>query len=1130
MLKKRKQLYSKSSMADMRMSMQYKPQYAIEQLVQPSSLELDQRKGRVAELRLMTLLAPQDPIPLVVYRLGGETLDRLLRPLLVDARSSAGSEREGDKRFKSLTYTLSNALASYVDMAWHSTVRYLPAEDRFTDIEVLVLAGNDSSSTAHKLVDAVISWLSADLLRERLGELAEGYQHWIRDGVARDEVTLEPPADNSVVAYPTDQRYFRAVALTTAMKLRQAPEVAALLSPRAALEGSENAPLPALRISSQGVELIGEPEVRTGARWVSNVLCVQPKSEIGYGHLSVNVSLHSRVYGNLSLPAKGEATQPRQLMLYRRQAGELILHQYPFNLSADGADFARDYPNGGEDLAGRSIGRLYRAEAGPVADTIPLQAGQYENVLAMPLLAQGLGDSEVAIYTGASAPERYDVFSVVTRALASEGYLPLPALSLLSQMMPRNCTKSLLGVSVFRQAAITGDTQVSRSRRALLAEFLRQRGGAVSWPVVLAESRAQDFASSGNDWMVALSRWSGLKTTVRWTTPELDREFKLMEKGLPSSERYGSGSWTLFTGRDEDGTLIELRAELHSLRACGDKTCQSLVEERDWDRHWRWHLHAELIDEVEGETVLHPVMVDNTDNLSSILDERLAFESPTPAALRVRRELLACQLGPRVAIPVFTLRKDLRSVVTEVLIEILGKPDQIEDADAHGQLWRYPELDVWFGYWPQAMGDVGLGLSTLLPEVSGRKWREELAMHGQQRQRSWLRQLEPLRHALDSWQVLPLVALLWGTQNSYTRDPKPWLRDLFNRLGWMAKFMLQSKSTPANDKHAKDERQRIRASLLAQLANHGVPPLDLAGLLRDQPAITSLASLTVIKHKQMGEVIPVVWLVTEKNVAKIGLRDVDGGVRWYSMVEAAAVLASRDSSSPLLFSRNRKLQKEQASVFWEHLVEELDQAPTVLMVNGEAARMSFTRFLNRGFAFDRSLVKRLVVVRVDAADLPQYFANSEEKSDVLTSGFSGLYSHSGSPRRCLLLAGKGANPGPYKRSQLENRFLELSKQPSCWPELQPLAFLQSADKEIARKTGAGQGAQMRRLVECVITDLPESMREDTIFLQYVHGLIKALQDVHIEYPECTNLPYPLHELSDFTSDMVKSASVNGIEL
>lgn len=1105
--------------------MQYNPHDAIERLMRTGNLKLDQGKKRVTELRLMTQLAPHQTIPLVVYRLGGDTLDRLLRPLLVEARSSAGSDKEGEKRFRYLTYTLSNVLASHVDMAWHNTTRYQPTHDSFTDIEVSVLAESDSPTVAQRLVEAVISWLSADLLRERLGELAVGYQQWITDGVSREEVKLLPPENNPVVAYPTDQRYFRAMALKTAVTLRQAAEVAALLSPCAALEGAELAPLPAMRVSSQGIELIGEPEVRTGTRWVSNVLRIQPKSDIGYGQLSVNVSLHSRVYGNLSVPAQGEAAQSRQLMLYRRQAGELILHQYPFTLSADGADFEQVYPRGGEDLAGRSIGRSYRAEAGPVADQIPLEAGRYEDVLAMPLLAQGLGDNEVAIYTGASAPERYDVSTVVTRTLASHGYLPLPALSLLSQKLPRNCTKSLHGVSVFRQAAITGDTEVARSRRALLTEFLRQRGGAVSLRVVLTESRAQEFASSGNEWMVELARWSGLSISVRWTTPELDREFKQMEKGLSSSDRYGSGSWTLFTGRSEAGAQLQLKAELKSLRTCGDEACQSMVNEKDMDRHWLWNLHAELVDEIEDEAVLLPVMVSSSDSLSDILDERLAFKSPTPAALRVRRELMACQLGKRIAFPLFTLRKDLRAVAVEVLLEILGQPERTEAAKAQGELWKYPELDIWVGYWPQASGDAGLGLSALLPEVSGRRWREELAMHGQQRQRSWLRILEPLRHALKEWQVVPLVALPWGSQNSYTRDPKPWLRDLFNRLGWMAKFMLQSKEEPKSDKHAKGERQRIRASVLAQLTNHGVAPLDLAGLLRNQPAVRSLASLTVMKY--MGEVIPVVWRVTEQNVTQFGLRGEDGGVHWYSTVEAAAELASRDRTSPLLFSRNRKVQQEQAALFWERLIEELDKTPTVLMVNGEAARMSFSRFMNRDFTFDRCATTQLIIVRVDAADPPQYFANSADKAAALASGFSGFYSHPGNPRRSVLLASKGASTTPYQRSKLENRFLELSKQPMRWPEL---GLLETADKEVARKTGTGQGSQMRRLVECVITDLPDCMREDTALFQYVHGLVKTLQDVHIEYPESTSMPYPLHELSDFSGDMTKIASVSGIEL
>ena len=1114
------------------MNSQCKTQDSIEKLTGSAGLVLDQHSRRVTKLRLMTLLAPHEQIPVVIYRLGGDTLDKLLRPLLTEARSIAGKgkEREGDKRFRYLTYTLSNALASHVDMAWHHTVRYHSEKDQFSDIEVLVLANNDSPTITQRLVEAVINWLSADLVRERLGELAKSCQQWIRDGMSREELMLLPPSNSRVVAYPTDSRYFQAMALTTAMKLRQKSEVCALLSPGTALEECQNTPRPALRVSSQGIDLIGEPEQKTATRWVSNVLRIKPKSEIDYGQLTVNVSLHTRVYGDLTMPVSGEAPQTRQLMLYRRLAGDLILQQYPFNLSTDGADFVQEYPQG-EDLAGQSIKRLYSSEAGPVADSIPLQAGQYGGVLAMPLLAQGLGDNEVSIYTGASAPERHDVYSIITRVLKPESYVPLPELLLISQIMPRKCHNGLYGVSVFRQAAIAGDTQVAENRRTLLTEYLRQRGGTVLWSVVLAESRVQEnYASSGNEWMVALSRWSGLKITRRWTTPRLDREFKLMEQGLSNKDRYGCGSWSLFTGRSKQNEQLRLRAELYPLRDCKNKACKSQIEEIDWDRHWEWSLKAELIsdevDEVKEETVLSPEVVATPDFLNDILDKQLAFKSPIPAALKARREMLKDQLGPHVAIPVFTLRKDLCPVVTEVLIEILGKPESMDTAEAGGQICKYPELDVWLGYWPQTLEDAGLQLSTLLPKSSGPKWRQENAMHGQQRQRCWLRQLEPLQQKLTpgNWQVMPLVALLWGTQNKNLcmRDPKPWLRDLFNRFGWMAKFILQSQNAPTKDTHTKDERQRIHISLLAQLTNHGVLPTNLADLLREHAAIKNLAALTVIKNKI--EVIPVVWRITEQNVTQMGLRDESGGVSWHSTVEATKKLASRDRNSALTFARDRKTQQEQATLFWERLTQELDQVPALLIVNGQASRMSFTRFMNRDFAYDKSALERLIVVRIDASEQPQYFAKGEEKTAALSTGFSGFYSHSGCPRRSLLLAAKGPNSAPYKRSRLENRFLELGMQPERWPELQ----LDLTDREIERKKGAGQGAQMRTLVECVITDLPMSMGEDINLMQYVHGLVKVLQDVHIEYPECTNYPYPLHELEDFAADMIKATAVKGI--
>lgn len=1117
------------------MNILFKNNETIERLQSPGSLKLDQGKGRYSQLKVMSILVPHEPIKLIVYRLEGKLLDPLLRPLLTEARSSSNYEKEGEKRFHNLTYTLSNALAPHSDMAWHKTTRYQSKQDRFTDIEVLVLADKDSSSVQRRLIETVVSWLSSDLLRERLGELAKSCKEWLEGGVSREEVILEPPTKSSLVAYPEDSRYFMAMALTAAERLRQSPEIATLLSQDAALAEGK-APLPVLNIySSQSIELVGEPEMKTSSRWTSNILRIQPRADIGYGQLTINCSLHSRVYGNLTLPEEKEVTQTRQLMLYRRQNNELIMHQYPFTLSSSGANFEQSLPNNAADLAGRSIKRLYQAEAGPVSDQIPLKAAKYQNVLAMPLLAQGLGDTEVAAYTGATAPERYDVFSVVTKALAPESYHPLPELSLLSQTMPRNCNKSLKGVSVFRQTAVTNDPQESLSRRTLLAEYLRQRGGAITLPVLLAESRAQDFAISGNDWMVALAHWSGLKTTERWTTPRLNRQFKYTEGGLKQADQYGTGSWTLFTGRSEDGAHLEIRAELHSLRNLEDESYTTLVDKHDKDRYWLWLLRAEIVDEVESNTSLPPITVDKADKLTfcAILDKHLAFDIPTPTALKVRRELVACQLGTKIAFPAFTLREDLRKVLAEVMVEIFGKPEQIT-SDNNGEIWEYPELKIWLGYWPQASesGDVGMGLSSLLPKAPGPNWRKELIKHGQQRQRSWLRELKPLKGLLDGWQVLPLVALPWGSQNNKSRDPKPWLRDVFNRLGWTAKFMLQSKEAPTHDKHAKNDRQKIKASLLAQLSNHGIAPLEISGLLRGQSgllrgqtAITSLAGLTVIRN--MGEVIPVVWKVSNNNITQFGLKGSDGGVCWFSTVEAARQMAARSPSSSLLFSGDLKTQREEAARFWEQLVRELDKSSTLLLVNCEAARLSFTRFMNRGFTYDQSETNNLIVARIDASNSPQYFADNGCKSDVLASGFEGFYSHTGEPRRNLLLARKPANAPSYTTSKLENRFLELSRQPLLWPEL---VSLESTNEEQNRKVGKGQGSQMRRLVECVITDLPKSMREDTAQQQYIHGLVKYLQSTHVDYSECTNLPYPLHELHDFAGDMIKVAPVQGIDM
>lgn len=1105
-----------------------------------SDLAFAKQQNRVLALSLMSWLAPAQPLSMVIYRLGGEVLDRLLRPLLVEARAGANNERAGESAFKNLTATLSNALAPHIDMAWHSTVHYQPLKNTFSDIEVRVLAEHDSPSLAERLVKAVAAWLSDDVLREQLAGLMAGVHEWLQGGVSRETVTLAAPINPGPVAYPSDGRYFQAMALFAAMTLRQDAGVAALLSPRALLLGG-TAPKPALRCTSQGVTLMGEPEQQAGNRWLSNVLLIQPRSDIGYGQLSVNVSLHSRVYGDLAPLAAGEAAQARQLLLYQRQDDALILQQYPFVLSAKGARFEQDNATPtNKDWAGASIARLYQAQAGVMAGQIPLQAGQYHHLLVMPLLAQGLGDSDVATYTGATAPERFDISEVVNRALLKHDFLALPAVSLLAQTVARASVKDLLGNSVFRQAALEKDTQVTRHRRELLAEYLRLRGGTQHWCLLLTDVQAAEYPSAGNDWLIALAQWSGLRVTERWTTPELNRVYEFREKNLKNPLRYGSGSRTLFSARSEDGSEIRISAKFQALDDSGDAACQALIDERDWEGHWCWYLHAELLDAVEQSAMsfdnrelelapdlLPPILIDSPSTLSATLDQGLGFIAPIPAALSARRALIALQLGRKIAIPVLTLRDDLRDVIKAALFDILGPPQHIAAAAAHGECWRYAELDLWLGFWPQVTGDVGLALSSLLPQAkSGAKWRAENKEHGQQRQRTWLRQLAPLREALADWQVLPLVALPFGSQQSGVRDPKPWLRDLFNRIGWMAKFILQSQEAPVKERHLANEWQRIRISLLAQLTNHGVPPLLLSGLLRKQTAITGLASLTVMKYQ--GEVIPVVWWVNEHSVTQMGLRDAEGGVAWYTPVAATRLLAERDAKSVLLFSRNRLQQQAQAALFWQQLIQQLGDTQTLLLVNGEACRMSFSRFMNRDFMFDRTPSQQLIVVRISATEQAQYFADGEDKSAALKSGFSGFYSHPGSPRRALLLANRGASILPYQRSRLENRFLELGTYAARWPELQPL--VSATPTELTRHTDNGQGPQMRRLVECVITDLPVSRQDDTALMQYIHGLVKNLQGIHIEYPESTNLPYPLHELTDFAGDMIKVQPVSGIEV
>ncbi len=1088
----------------------------ISSLEKKCDFDLESGKSRTHKINLMSFLLPHQNISIVQYRIKGELLDLLLRPLLIDNKHKIINENI--KQFINLTYTLRIALATHPELAWSDTTRYLQKEDKFTDINVYVLKECDTELTKNHVVNAVIDWLSADLLKDRLGDLVKGYKV-INDNVERTEQLLLPPSIDSPAVFPDDNRYFKASALKAANYLRDSKSIMALLCPSTALSEGKRLLKPALRISSQVIQIIGAPEQKKSNRWVSNVLCIKARSEIGYHNLSIDISLHSKIYGDISSTSL-ESTTSRQLVIFQHKNNQLLISQYPFIITPQGASFEKESDKDDFiDLAGQSISRLYHSKFGESREGI-LKASKYNDHWNMPLLAQGLGDTHVAEYTGATAPERNDVFKVVQKALEPYGYSALPPVSLLKQSVPRKSKSNNCGVNVFVEST-QKDSQSLLERQKQLVSYLKSKGGAINFRLILDQNKYADSVLKGNEWIVAFNDWSGLKTVERWTTPNENRQFAFSDKGLPNKERYGDCSWTLFRSSKKDKDQIEAKATFRQAINISEKYSENI---------WFWDFHIELINDIEKETELKSIKIDNIDLFKKAMDECFGFDISPSTLFNIRRKLIACQLGKNIAVPVFAMREDLKISFIDALQNILGKPRSISSNDDLSQVWEYQELTVWVGFLPCKSGiDNGLHLGEALPKVSGKKWREEMNNNGQQRQRIWKRLITSIN--VDEYLVLPLVALSWGTQINPSRDPKPWLRDLLNRFGWIGKFYLQSDQVPQYDSHIKNERIKLNISLLSQFKNHGIVPLDMPAFLQNSN-VKNLASLTVIKNS--SENIPIVWYVDQNNKTKIGLRNNAGSLNWYSTIEAANALASRDKQSPYSFARNGQNQKEQSIIFWAALVKELDQAPTLLLVDGMASRASFSHFMNKEFAFDYTSTRYLIISRIIASDSAQYFAYGKTKKASLKSDMSGIYSHTGNPRRSFLLGSKNAQK-PYAKSKLENRFLDFEDALLIESEAKEFITLDldldlDFDKDEIKRVyeGSGQGSQMRQLVECVITDMPSNLQENYDFIQYIHGLVQTLQKAHLHYDKSTNLPYPLHELKGFAADMIKVTQVDGI--
>lgn len=1086
-------------------------------LTQASGLTWNNAANQVHQLQMLSLMKPNEPITLFEYRFDGALLDPLLRFHLEHCRNSTRNIWEGDQYFTRLTKTLRYALACEPALLWCEVPRYIPKENKFSDIVIKMLPEQQQLLNEQRLEQLLIEWLREDLAREHLPKLGLQIQKWRDQGFLKTKQhTLQPPT-KQLVPYPAQGDYFTAAALRTALHLANDPAISTLLATQSgtqALKPGQSAPTPALRVNFSTVELIGQPKQQLTQldRWTSNIIRIRSAADIGFPGLTVNLSLHTRVYGTLAESA--DSAPARQLLIFDGiYDQQLTMRQYPFVFKGEKKEAQLKFTDKPGDIAGQTIERFFNLYTPWLDQTIPRQvtASPDGGQLAAPLLASTLQDKNVVKYSGATSTERFDIYQTANKILSPHGYQAMPTMQHLAKLIARN--RGTLGTVPFHQDQLYKDH--NPKRRQLLRQALEDNQGSLKLRLEFRDAKPKDYPSMIKGLLKSWQHWCGCEFTSQFTVE--GTVFTSQQKGLNYGQRYGHGSELKLKSKDftGHGTLLD--------KTTGDEKCPRGQIAKTW--WWEWSL--QLKDTTNTASFKH-ILLSNLDKLSETLDQQLNITTPEPTLYSEKRSLFALQCGDIITLPVFGDNPHLLKAFDQALFDIFGAPHRREVREAGDELFVYfqpqapskkaptVQLTIQRIRWPlHSSGDESWSqMVSLLPELTGKDWQKQADRYGQKRQRKWQPILEAINDLRLGKTVLPVIWLPAQSKKSPRRDPKPWLRDLFNGYGWVAKFILSWQNEAGI---STEMQQKLNATLLAQLTNHGVSPMVFEPLFRDKQLIDadqiSVTGLTLIKN--YGENIPVVWR-TLRGYSQFGLRDNDGGIVWYSPAKAIQALTLKPAKNHhFAFTKDFTKQRSEAQLFLSQLIRAVDIHPGILLVNGEACRTLFSHFANRNFDYDRLTLQHTAVIRINSeTSLGQYYAVDEahSKSGANRSGFGGLYAHPGSPRRAMILASRYQNTTGFQRSSAENRFVELDSIVNPLPELM---------KTGEKSKDPMEGSRMMRLTECVLTDLPRQWQNDTAKQQYLHCIVKRLLKTHLEKPMDHILPYPIHELTGVMTDMAK---------
>lgn len=1083
----------------------------LSRLTKDVGLELVIRENMQHKIQLCSLLVPCRHYDVVEYRVAGEQLAPVLGAYLEACKNTGGKTRERYERFRRLTRTLRYALAANPALSWCQVPRISKQDginDHFTDLVINVLPQHADANLEKEIENSVLLWLREDIAYLHLQALKQALHSWSKHGLLQCRtLRFDEAKINSVMPYAPQGGYYIACALAAGEILAANKDIRALLN---CAKSGEEGIAPALYTSVKGgVELVGFPEQKTIDRWTSSVLHIRTTSDISMPAPTLQFSLHTRVYGTFNTNAHG--ANARQLITFQQNKKQLVMRQFPFVYNNEGAKFCEDSE---QDFAGLAIARFFELFAPGFQGVIPTRVRKEGGILALPLLATTLQDPQVSIHLGATSTERHDIFTVVSKALASAGFQPLPRLNGLNSLLARK----LPSTSVFAAKEKNSSTQQKSVRREIIKQALAANGGNLFIRVLVNDPGDKNYPTQALEFQKVLVDWSGLEIVERFKTD--GTACKGREKGVGKADRYGAGSKLILKKAGLTLTVNWLRAESSECNEVGAQ---------------RWWLDLQLDGkEFMSDIALEMIEIDDVAELFSRLDHSFSLNSPEPYVLTQRRQLIRHQLGENIQIPVFGGPHFQREIIESCLLEILGSPCQrsIRAENNAIKLSYQPKsscpLFIELIFWPDASKLASWGAISgkmILDLKQHKSYANAVKQAGRQCQIDWLSQIEKFKEYAPAKEqtVLPIIWLLGETEKAKGADPKPWLRDLFNRMGWIAKFLL---FYPKNQSFSQKDLLRINATLLGQLTNHGVPPFQLPSLTLSHPLAASkeldLCAMTITKHHR--EAIPFVWRTDASGLTEIGLRDLKTGIAWYLPKDAFALIANRKANDYISLGTSQVEQQRNGHQFLLDLLKDLDKSASLLLVNGVSCRSCITHFANAHFEFDRMSLTQTAIIRYNHdPEQPQYFAAEGEATrvDAANSGFKGIFNHSAVPRRSLFLASRGRMSEGFARSKAENRFLDLSNIPLPMPELQPRSVGQALDDKKSAND-CFESSKMNMLSEVVLTDLPVYLQTDVRAQQYLLSLIDRLRKMHLEKSEYYRTPFPLHECESLAKDMIKA--------